>query len=485
MKWIFITEIIYVLIVILVCLRIIWDTGTTTKALAYLLLVIFVPFIGIFFYFSFGINYRKRKMYSKKIFQDDVLAERFREQILQYSEKTYRENIDIVENNKELARLLTYDSLSALTSGNEVKLLINGEQKFPEVLNAIASAKHHIHIEYYIFENDSIGKSVIEALIAKVGEGITVRFIYDDFGSHALNRKILKRMKDGGINLFPFSRVRLFALANRLNYRNHRKIIVIDGNIGFVGGINISERYINSEEQGKKLYWRDTHLRIEGAGTYYLQYLFLCDWNFCGQSQLQPSREFFPSPTLLNNKGNKIVQIAASGPDSERPTILFSLLQAISLASKEILITTPYFIPGESILDALMVAALGGVSVKILVPGISDSRIVNAAAFSYYDSLLNAGAEIYLYQKGFIHSKTLVADDKIAMVGTANMDHRSFDLNFEVNAIVYDETFAKELKREFYKDLKDAESIDVKAWNNRPIIKQLGEKCARLISPML
>ncbi len=212
---------------------------------------------------------------------------------------------------------------------------------------------------------------------------------------------------------------------------------------------------------------------------------FLCDWNFCAQSQLQPSREFFPSPTLLNNKGNKIVQIAASGPDSERPTILFSLLQAISLASKEILITTPYFIPGESILDALMVAALGGVSVKILVPGISDSRIVNAAAFSYYDSLLNAGAEIYLYQKGFIHSKTLVADDKIAMVGTANMDHRSFDLNFEVNAIVYDETFAKELKREFYKDLKDAESIDVKAWNNRPIIKQLGEKCARLISPML
>ena len=292
-------------------------------------------------------------------------------------------------------------------------------------------------------------------------------------------------MKDGGINLFPFSRVRLFALANRLNYRNHRKIIVIDGNIGFVGGINISERYINSEEQGKKLYWRDTHLRIEGAGTYYLQYLFLCDWNFCAQSQLQPSREFFPSPTLLNNKGNKIVQIAASGPDSERPTILFSLLQAISLASKEILITTPYFIPGESILDALMVAALGGVSVKILVPGISDSRIVNAAAFSYYDILLNAGAEIYLYQKGFIHSKTLVADDKIAMVGTANMDHRSFDLNFEVNAIVYDETFAKELKREFYKDLKDAESIDVKAWNNRPIIKQLGEKCARLISPML
>ena len=485
MKWIIIAEIIYVLVVLLVCLRIIWDTRTTSKALAYLLLVVFIPFLGIAFYFSFGINYRKRKMYSKKLFMDDALAEKMQQQIIEYTNSTFREHKAAVESNKELAYMLMHDSLSALTSGNEVKLLINGEQKFPEVFSALAAAKQHIHIEYYIFENDQIGESVMQALITKAKEGVTVRFMYDDFGSRTLKRKTLQRMKEAGVQVFPFAKIRLIALANQLNYRNHRKIIVVDGCTAFVGGINVSDRYINTEMSNQKLYWRDTHLRIDGIGAYYLQYLFLCDWNFCANDNLQPTREFFPEFSKLKYEGNKVVQIAASGPDSERPTILLAILQAITLASKEILITTPYFIPGESILDALMGAALGGVKVKILVPGISDSKIVNAAAFSYYDDLLSAGAEIYLYRKGFIHSKTLVTDNKIAMIGTANMDHRSFDLNFEVNAIVYDEEVAKELRDVFFKDIEEAEKIDAVVWNKRPVIKQLGEKCARLVSPML
>ncbi|HMK27286.1 MAG TPA: phospholipase D-like domain-containing protein, partial [Chitinophagaceae bacterium] len=235
----------------------------------------------------------------------------------------------------------------------------------------------------------------------------------------------------------------------------------------------------------KKLFWRDTHLRIEGAGVFHLQYLFLCDWNFCANDKLEPNADFFPLVSSIPVPGNKIVQIAASGPDSDTPTILFSLLQAINLATEEILVSTPYFIPRESLLDALTVAALGGVSVKLLVPGISDSKIVNAAARSYYGVLLNAGVEIFLYKKGFVHAKTMVVDRKMAIVGTANMDNRSFDLNFEVNALVYNEDTAKELTDIFYNDVKDSQKIDAEKWKIRPWYKQLGEKTARLVSPLL
>jgi cardiolipin synthase len=259
----------------------------------------------------------------------------------------------------------------------------------------------------------------------------------------------------------------------------------VDGYTAFVGGINISDRYINNSVNTNKLYWRDTHLRIDGPGVRHLQYLFLCDWNFCANKKLQPDKVFFPDKNSYPVQGNKVVQIASSGPDSAKPTILFSLLQAINLATKEILITSPYFIPGESLLDALIIASLSGVSVKLLMPGISDSFIVNAAAKSYYNDLLNAGVEIYLYNKGFVHAKTMVTDQKVAIVGTANMDFRSFDLNFEVNAIVYDSEIAEELREVFYEDLEDAEKIDAATWSTRSIYKQMLEKIARLVSPML
>ena len=217
----------------------------------------------------------------------------------------------------------------------------------------------------------------------------------------------------------------------------------------------------------------------------YLQYLFLCDWNFCANAKLRPDKLFFPCENTFSHIGGKIVQIAASGPDSETPAILFSILQAISLATEEILITSPYFIPGESLVDALVIASLSGLSVKLLVPGISDSILVNFAARSYYGDLLKAGVEIYQYTKGFVHAKTLVADRKIAIVGTANMDFRSFDLNFEVNAIVYDVEIANELRSVFYEDLTNAEMLNAAAWASRSKFKQLLEKTARLVSPLL
>lgn len=484
MNWLIFFEILYIILVVMVSLRIIYDTRTTTKTLAYLLLAIFVPFGGMIFYFLFGVNYRKNKMYSKKLFANERLSNQITEQIYRYSNYVIEERAASVGENKQLANMLVKHTQSPLTANNEVKLLINGEEKFPEVIKALKEARQHIHLEYYIYEDDEIGRQIERILIDKVKEGVIVRFMYDDFGSHSIRKNLAKRLIENGVKVFPFLKINFVLFANRINYRNHRKIIIVDGKTAFVGGINVSDRYINHSNSNKQ-FWRDTHLRIDGMGVHYLQYLFLCDWNFCSNEKLQPNEQFFPGESSMAGFGDKVVQIVASGPDSETPNILFSVLKAINLASDEILITSPYFIPGESLTDALVIASLSGVSVKLLVPGVSDSVLVNAAAKSYYSELLKAGVEIFLYNKGFVHSKTMVTDGKIAMVGTANMDYRSFDLNFEVNAIVYDEEIAKQLRMIFFEDLRHAEKIDPGEWNSRSGFRQLLEKTARLISPMI
>lgn len=480
--WIF--QIAYAIVVIVVCMRIIYDTQSFSKTLAYLLFVILVPVVGIIFYLSFGINYRKRKMYTKKLINDEELSLKLRNQILAYSKSTYMSAKSFLKDYKKLINMITTDTLSSISGNNQVKLLFNGEQMFPAALKALKSAKHHIHIEYYIFENDVIGNQVVDILIEKAREGVEVRFIYDDYGSKAVRGKLHKKLEAAGVKVFPFHRIIFIYFANRLNYRNHRKIIIVDGKEAFVGGINVSDKYINTPD-APNMYWRDTHLQIKGQAVSFLQHIFMCDWNFCAQDNLVPTDDYFPPPESFVIKDNKIVQIVASGPDSPVPTILFSMLQAINLAKEEVLITTPYFIPGESIMDAIVVAALGGVNVKLLVPGVSDSTIVNAAARSYYKDLLKAGVEIYVYQKGFVHAKTLAVDGKIAIVGTANMDYRSFDLNFEVNAIVYDEATAKELSGAFYKDIENADFIDPEEWYNRSKGSKLLEKTVRLVSPLL
>lgn len=483
MNWLLVYEILYILILILVCLRIIYDTHDNSKTLAYLLLAVFLPVLGFIFYFSFGINYRKRKMYSKKIIEDEELVKKLEDSIFQYSKTTFIEGDAAVQSNKELTYLLVKDKHSALTANNAVKLLINGEMKFPEVLRALESAKHHIHIEYYIYEDDEIGREIEEVLIRKAKEGVEVRFIYDDFGSRTIRKKLVPRLKAAGVKAYAFHKIIFIAFANRLNYRNHRKIIIVDGLTGFVGGINVSDRYINKEN--KVGFWRDTHLRIDGPGVQYLQTLFMADWNFCANDNLEPTPLYFPERSTIPKFGDKVVQIAASGPDCDTSTILFSMLQVINGAQEEVLISTPYFIPGESIMNALIVSALGGLKVELLVPYDSDTIFVNSAASSYYSELLNAGVKIYLYKKGFMHAKTMIADRKISVVGTANMDHRSFDLNFEVNAIVYDKDFANELRTTFKNDLKDSIKIDQVEWENRPVYRKLLNKIARLVSPML
>ena len=315
--------------------------------------------------------------------------------------------------------------------------MVNGEAKFPDVFESLRSAKHHIHIEYYIYENDTIGNELAQILIEKAKEGVEVRFIYDDFGSSGIRKNIAHQLREAGVEAYPFYKIKLIMLANRMNYRNHRKIIVVDGTIGYIGGINVSDKYINNDKDDK-LYWRDTHLKIVGNSVFNLQTIFLADWNFCANQKIRYSSNYFPEKSEAEHYGNHLVQIVSSGPDSKYPKIKYTLIQAILSAEKEICITTPYFIPDKSFLEAINIAALSGIEVKLLVPTRSDSFIVNTTSQSNFQELLDVGVKIYSYDKGFVHAKTMVCDQKVAIIGTANFDNRSLDLNFEINAIVFD-----------------------------------------------
>jgi cardiolipin synthase len=478
-----IIKIAYVLALMAVCLRIIYDTRNVNKSLAYLLLAVFVPMAGMIFYLMFGANYRKRQIYSRKLIDDDKRLKELNDWLISSTKMNLKLHARELGGKSRLVNLLLQDNKSPLTSGNKARLLVNGEEKFPEVITALEQARHHIHMEYFIYQDDLIGNTVKEVLIRKAREGVTVRLIYDGYGSRSIRRRLVRELKAGGVEAYPFNRVRFPLFANRINYRNHRKIIVIDGKTGFTGGININDKYINDGRNERKLFWRDTHLRIDGPGILSLQHIFLSDWNFCSNQKIAPETAFYNPGD--DPSGNVSVQMAMSGPDSPNSTIKLSILRAISMAKKEIQITTPYFIPGGSIMDEIKMASLGGVKVKLLVPGISDSRIVNAAAQSYYEELLAAGVEIYRYLKGFVHAKTIIIDQDFAVVGTANMNHRSFNFDFEVNAFVYDPHFARELGLLFAEDLKESEKIDYQAWISRPKMVLMLEKVARLLSPVL
>lgn len=484
MNWILLFEILYLVALLLLILRVLYDTRSGVKALAYILFIIFVPFLGMLFYFSFGTNYRKRKLYSKKLIQDDHVRKELRNRTFAYSDTVLNAGL-IPEVNHNLAAFIRKSASSPLTANNAVKLLLNGEEKFPKVLEALEAAEHHIHLEYYIYEDDTTGKSITDILIQKAKHGVEVRFMYDDFGSNALSESFIKNLEAAGVQTAPFYKIKVLALASRLNYRNHRKIIVVDGKISFVGGINISDRYRNDSLAKDDLFWRDTHLMLNGPATSYLQHLFLCDWNFCSPNTMAYHTDYFPEPIIGTEIGREIVQLAPSGPDSDLPVIFYSLLEAIGTAKKKILITTPYFIPRESLIDVLIIAAQGGLKVQLLVPCVSDSKLVNAAAHSYYTELLKYGVEIFLYNKGFIHAKTMVVDDDLAIIGSANMDYRSFEFNFEINALIYGKEITRQLETAFLNDLQESTKIDANDWLSRPRYIHLWEKAVRLLSPFL
>ncbi|MCB1583414.1 MAG: cardiolipin synthase [Marinicella sp.] len=485
-SWVSLAYYAYWAVLIYVTIKIISQYTISSRASAWLFTVYMVPVVGIILYLIFGVKKRKRRIYQQKQSYNQQALEAFH---VKYSEKSLavmRQQKDNLKQFHGLTKMIYQDTGNRLTVNNQLNLLENGEQKFPRLLKDIEAAEHTIHLEYYILRFDDVGSQLLEVLVRKAKQGLAIRILYDDYGSLGLSQVVLQRLRSYGIEVWPFAELGLFAFTDRLNYRNHRKIVVIDGKIGYVGGINVGNEYVNNnKEHMPDKFWRDTHLRIEGQSVAYLQHIFINDWNFSTGQQLAIEDELSAGFSDLSVAERKMVQIVASGPDSAAPSILLTILQAIYTATDEILITTPYFIPNQSLIKALKVAALRGVMVKVIVPDKSDNFVVNAAAQSYYYELLQDGVAFYKYTQGFIHAKTMVVDGFLSVMGTANFDERSFELNFEVNALIYDRDFAEQLKVSFENDLTCAKQITLESWDKRSAVKIFMEKLARLISPIL
>ncbi len=473
----------YIILLIYTIIRILLDTHSSSKTLAYILLVSLFPIVGIAFYFSFGINYRHQSRTKKGLNEYRLVSESFKQITVDETEKLMAENTSEISHFSELVKYLRGLSDENL-SKNKVQLLINGEEKFPEVLRTLKTAKSFIHMEYYDWENDIRGNQIKEVLLQKIQEGVKVRVMYDDYASRKIKTNIVKELRDGGAEIFPVIPVKFKQIANRLNHRDHRKVIIMDGHTGFIGGLNVSDRYDNSIDTG--LWWRDTHSKITGPAVGSLQRHFLVNWNSCQAVPLPVTKELFPEFKNTSSEGfTELTQIVAGGPIYPISNIMLTYFKIFTLARERLYITNPYFIPNDSILDALKQAAISGVDVRLLMPKKSDSAIVGAAAKFYYSELLEAGVKIYLYKKGFVHAKTVVADTQLSVVGTANMDIRSFDLNFEIFATIHGQNFAQQLEKTFMNDLELSDEINYRDWKNQGITKKLSYALARLISSFL
>ena len=474
--------VIYLLVLAYTIIRILLDTNSTPKTLAYILMVVVFPLLGIIFYFSFGINYRHSRSTKKIVSSLKKVDIEYKKNINDETLALIKDNPDIFKQYDALANFI-YHLGGEILGRNSFKLLINGEEKFPEVLRTLHTAKHFIHMEYYDWENDTRGNQIKDVLLMKASEGVKVRIMYDAYASKGIKRNIVKELRAGGVEIHPVIKVRLVMFANTMNHRDHRKVIIIDGHTSFVGGINISDRYDNSIDTG--LYWRDTHVRIQGTTVLNMQRHFIVNWNACQPKQLGYEKDLFPESTYSENTHKTLAQVVPGGPIYPMSNIMLSYHRIFTLARAKLYITNPYFIPNESILDALKQAAISGVDVRLIMPKKSDSAVVGAASKFYYRELLHAGVKIYLYRKGFVHAKTVVSDTQLSVVGTANMDIRSFDLNFEIMSVIYEHNFATHLEKAFIDDLKDCDELNYAEWIKLGTLKKLTYAIARLISAVL
>ena len=449
---------------------IITENRNPVKSLAWVLVLTFLPIVGLVFYIFFGQSFKAKKMVSRRI------KRKLRKR--DYHSIVNIDTLPLSEESKQEIKLC--HSLCSLPyySGNRIKIYTTGADKFEQYLKDLKSAQNYIHIQYYIFEDDKLGTRVKETLLKCAGRGVQIRILYDDVGCWSVKKSFFQEMRDAGIMIRPFLEISFPQLASRINYRNHRKITVIDGNIGYIGGMNIADRYVEGLKWGT---WRDTHLRIEGPAVQGLQILFAVDWSFECKEVLSDSR-FFP---LTGYKGTSGVQFAAGGPIGEWPNIGMLFLKAITNAKKSVYIQTPYFLPTDSLSKALQTAALAKVDVRLMIPKRSDSTILRLASFSYIAEMLQAGVKVYFYQPGLLHAKTLIIDDELCSVGSTNFDFRSFEHNFEANAFIYDQAVNSEMKRIFLEDQQQCRRIILHYWRHRPLIQKGLESIMRLLSPVL
>ena len=474
MDWKVILFGVYQVIVILTIIHVVLDNRQPAKTMAWALVIWFVPVVGIVFYLFFGVNTRKERLISQRSL--DMLSKR---SMLEFVEQR---DLRLPEEYKPIIDLFVSENFSLPFKGSEVKIHTDGYSFFHALLKEIASAKDHIHLDMYIFEDDALGNMVRDALVAKAREGVEVRLIYDDVGCWNVSNRFFERMREEGIEVAPFLPVRFPSFTSKVNYRNHRKMIVIDGRTGFIGGMNIALRYVKGT---KSQPWRDTMLQITGSGVYSLQRAFLVDWYFVDRNLIS-NRKYYPHPSEESSHNESLLQIVTSGPDTPYPEIMQGYVRMILAAKKYIYIETPYFLPTDPVLFALKTAAAGGVDVRILVPLRSDTKFVEWAGRSYLREMVKAGVSVSYYKTGFLHSKMIVCDDAICSCGSTNVDFRSFENNFESNAFIYDTKVAIAMRDMFLEDTSQSLLFTDMPQRVKPnILKRLVESLVRLMSPLM
>jgi len=441
------------------------------------MVIIFLPGIGFILYLFIGQDFNKKKMFQLKEEEDRFIR-------VSYQGKRIKEDGYEFVNSKageyeHLINMHISTSQSYFSQDNEIELYFSGEDKFEALKQSISNAKKYIYLEYYIVRSDNIGKRLIDLLTEKVKEGVEVKFLYDGMGGRKLTRNYFKEFKKAGGKVAVFFPPFLSYFSFRINYRNHRKICIIDGEEAYIGGFNIGDEYLGLSK--KFGFWRDTHIKIRGSAVEELKWRFIKDWKFA----VKKDDNFYVDMSTKSGIGKTGVQIVSSGPDSQWASIKDGYFSMIARAKERIYIQTPYFIPDDSIYDALKVAALSGVDVKIMIPSKPDHPFVYWAGLSYIGELLEAGVKFYTYQNGFLHSKTFIMDDFVTSIGTANVDIRSFKLNFEVNAFIYDEEVNEKMVEQFNKDLSHCKEITAEVYESRSNIIKFKESFCRLLSPIL
>ena len=467
-----ITAVFYIYIIISTISVLLLENRNPVKSFSWLLVLVFIPVVGLVLYILLGQNYRKRKIISRKSIQR--ITER---PVASFDiDKLSSEHMD--QHFIKLTGLLKKNSEAEGYAYNKIEILSRGEDIFQSMFDAIRNAKNHIHIEFFIFEDDKLSNELRELLIKKSREGVRVRMIYDYVGSINLSSRYLHTLRYAGVYVRPFLPLRLRLRRSKINYRNHRKLVIVDGKIGFTGGINIADRYLYGSKLGE---WRDTVVRIEGAGVHGIQKLFLTDWYFV-ERKLITAAKYFPEPQRYEEN---LVQLVSSGPDTDWQSIMQGIAAAIMAAEKYVYIHTPYFMPNELMSGCIQMAALSGTEIRLMIPEKSDAPLSDLSSSSYLGDMMEAGVRVFIYKKGFLHSKAIVLDDFVSIIGSTNMDDRSFDQNFEANAFIYDTQTALQLKELFMNDLNKCEELTYDAWNNRKRRQKLKESFARLFSPLM
>ncbi|MDR2038331.1 MAG: cardiolipin synthase [Bacteroidales bacterium] len=462
----------YLILIISTVIIVLTEPTRPSKTMAWLLVLLFVPAIGLVLYYVFGYNPRRRhRSTSYENFKKELFSK-----IPNISDYLAQYNFEdkVLPKYATLVNLLTRNNDSYVLYGSDVEVMITGKRKFEALIEDLGKAKHHIHLEYFYFRRDHIGMKIRDILMKKAAEGVCVRFIYENIANIDINPRFYYKMRKAGVEVLPFSKVSLPWIRRNLNSRDHRKIVVIDGEIGYTGGMNIGDEYATE--------WRDTHLRILGQGVHGLQMNFLNAWYDSGGELPEMINPYFPA---CRKYSENLMQVVPEAPDSQWPYLLLASTHIVNNADRYIYIQTPYYMPSDSLLDALKSAALSGVDVRVMVSKKADIFFMDPATHSYYEESLKAGIRIYEYLDTFVHAKTMVVDDYISVIGSANLDFRSLELSFEINTYLYDPKIAAYNYTVFCDDMENCREVILEEWLKRPWWKKIIESIMRLFSPLL